>query len=100
MDVDGFSEIVAAVPGGRVFSREVEPGFSDSAPSGRVRLDAIARWLQDVAYADVVRGVERGQRVRRSQRARSPMPDSLKCRQYHGPNDATDDGQPRPPMRM
>jgi acyl-ACP thioesterase len=53
VDVDGFSEIVAAVPGGRVFSREVEPGFSDSAPSGRVRLDAIARWLQDVAYADV-----------------------------------------------
>jgi acyl-ACP thioesterase len=53
VDVDGFSEIVARARGGRVFSREVDPGFSDSAPSGRVRLDAIARWLQDVAYADV-----------------------------------------------
>jgi acyl-ACP thioesterase len=28
-------------------------GFADCAPSGRVRLDAIARWLQDIAYADV-----------------------------------------------
>jgi acyl-ACP thioesterase len=53
VDVTGFTELVAAAPGGRIFSREVDPGFSDSAPSGRVRLDAIARWLQDVAYADV-----------------------------------------------
>jgi acyl-ACP thioesterase len=51
--VDGFTELVAPMRGGRIFSREVDPGFSDSAPSGRVRLDAIARWLQDVAYADV-----------------------------------------------
>ena len=29
------------------------PGLADCAPSGRVRLDAVARWLQDVAYADV-----------------------------------------------
>jgi acyl-ACP thioesterase len=53
VDVDGFTEFVAPTRGGRIFSREVDPGFSDSAPSGRVRLDAIARWLQDVAYADV-----------------------------------------------
>jgi acyl-ACP thioesterase len=53
VNVDGFSELVAPARGGRVFSRDVDPGFSDSAPSGRVRLDAIARWLQDVAYADV-----------------------------------------------
>jgi acyl-ACP thioesterase len=53
VDVDGFTELVAPARGGRIFSREVDPGFSDSAPSGRVRLDAIARWLQDVAYADV-----------------------------------------------
>ena len=53
MGRDGFSELVAPARGGRVFRREVDPGFSDSAPSGRVRLDAIARWLQDVAYADV-----------------------------------------------
>lgn len=37
----------------RVFERAVRPGFADCAPSGRVRLDALARWLQDVAYADV-----------------------------------------------
>jgi acyl-ACP thioesterase len=49
----GFSEIVAPGQGGRAFSREVLPGFADSAPSGRIRLDAVARWLQDVAYADV-----------------------------------------------
>ncbi len=29
------------------------PGLADCAPSGRIRLDALARWLQDVAYADV-----------------------------------------------
>ncbi len=27
--------------------------LADCAPSGRVRLDALARWLQDVAYEDV-----------------------------------------------
>jgi acyl-ACP thioesterase len=30
------------------------PGLADAMGSGRVRLDAIARWLQDVAYADIV----------------------------------------------
>jgi acyl-ACP thioesterase len=30
------------------------PGIADAAPSGRCRLDAIARWLQDVAYEDVL----------------------------------------------
>ena len=30
------------------------PGIADATPSGRCRLDAIARWLQDVAYEDVV----------------------------------------------
>jgi acyl-ACP thioesterase len=37
-----------------VFEQVFRPGFADCAPSGRMRLDAIARWLQDVAYADVV----------------------------------------------
>jgi acyl-ACP thioesterase len=37
-----------------VFEQVVQSGFADCAPSGRVRLDALARWLQDVAYADVV----------------------------------------------
>lgn len=45
---------LAPPPGrGRVFEREVVPGLGDAVRSGRVRLDAIARWLQDVAYADV-----------------------------------------------
>lgn len=52
-DGHGLTELVAPTPGGRVFRREFHTGFSDSSPSGRIRLDAIARWLQDVAYADV-----------------------------------------------
>jgi acyl-ACP thioesterase len=38
---------------GRAFTLSRSPGFGDCAPSGRVRLDALACWLQDVAYADV-----------------------------------------------
>ena len=37
----------------RAFSQPRWPGFADCAPSGRVRLDALACWLQDVAFADV-----------------------------------------------
>jgi acyl-ACP thioesterase len=40
-------------PDVRAFSQLRQPGFGDCAPSGRMRLDAIAGWLQDVAYADV-----------------------------------------------
>ena len=40
-------------PDVRAFSQPRRPGFADCAPSGRVRLDALACWLQDVAYADV-----------------------------------------------
>jgi acyl-ACP thioesterase len=36
-----------------VFTQALRPGLADCAPSGRIRLDALARWLQDVAYADV-----------------------------------------------
>jgi acyl-ACP thioesterase len=39
---------------GRVFTGTARVGLGDAAPGGRARLDAIARWLQDVAYADVV----------------------------------------------
>ena len=39
--------------GVRAYSHERAPGVADCAPTGRVRLDAIACWLQDVAYADV-----------------------------------------------
>lgn len=38
---------------GRVFGAQRRPALADCAPSGRLRLDAIARWLQDVAYLDV-----------------------------------------------
>jgi acyl-ACP thioesterase len=40
-------------PDVRAFAQPRRPGFADCAPSGRVRLDALACWLQDVAYADV-----------------------------------------------
>lgn len=48
-----FTELVPARPGGRVFEQSLRPGLADTAPDGRVRLDALARWLQDVAYADI-----------------------------------------------
>jgi acyl-ACP thioesterase len=58
--VAATTEFVAPPEGGRVYSHEVSPGFADTAPSGRIRLDAVARWLQDVAYADVAdAGMER-----------------------------------------
>jgi acyl-ACP thioesterase len=46
-------ELAPRPEGVRAFSHRRTPGFADCAPTGRVRLDAIARWLQDVAYADV-----------------------------------------------
>jgi acyl-ACP thioesterase len=49
-----FDEIVAHPGIGRRFEQSVTAGLADAAPSGRVRLDAIARWLQDAALADVV----------------------------------------------
>lgn len=48
-----FSQLRPLAPGGRTFSVRRRPGFADCAPSGRMRLDALACWLQDVAYADV-----------------------------------------------
>jgi acyl-ACP thioesterase len=53
-DVGGFAELVPAPRQGRVFEREMLPALADATGSGRVRLDAVARWLQDVAYADLV----------------------------------------------
>jgi acyl-ACP thioesterase len=40
--------------GGRAFERSMLPGIADADGAGRCRLDAMARWLQDVAYADLV----------------------------------------------
>jgi len=48
------SELVPPPADGRVFRHPVVAGLADAAPSGRARLDAIARWLQDAALADVV----------------------------------------------
>ena len=45
-------ELVAAPESGRVFEWKLLPGIADAAGSGRVRLDAIARWLADAAYLD------------------------------------------------
>jgi acyl-ACP thioesterase len=44
---------LARAPHVRSYSQPRQPGFAECAPSGRVRLDALACWLQDVAYADV-----------------------------------------------
>ncbi len=48
-----FNELLPHTPGMRAFTHERVPSFADCAPSGRTRLDALACWLQDVAYADV-----------------------------------------------
>ena len=45
--------MVAAPPDGRVFCIHRRPQLADCAPSGRIRLDALARWMQDIAFADV-----------------------------------------------
>ena len=47
-------EIVPTPERGRVFTESLRPGLADCAPSGRIRLDALARWAQDIAYADSV----------------------------------------------
>jgi acyl-ACP thioesterase len=49
-----FDELVAHPGVGRRFEHALAVGLADAAPSGRVRLDALARWLQDAALADVV----------------------------------------------
>ncbi len=41
-------------PGGRAFEQEMRPGIADAGEAGRCRLDAMARWLQDIAYADLI----------------------------------------------
>jgi acyl-ACP thioesterase len=47
-------EILPRPEGVRAFKGPAFAGIADCAPSGRVRLDALARWLQDIAYADVL----------------------------------------------
>jgi acyl-ACP thioesterase len=54
VDALALNELVPPPGEGRLFERAFQAGFADCAPSGRIRLDTVARWLQDVAYADVV----------------------------------------------
>ncbi len=49
----GLSELVPHADGARLYTAPFRPGFADCAPGGRLRLDGIARWLQEIAYADV-----------------------------------------------
>jgi acyl-ACP thioesterase len=39
---------------GRAYSERVRAGIGTAGPTGRVRMDAIAGWLQDAAYFDLV----------------------------------------------
>jgi acyl-ACP thioesterase len=52
--VTPFEELVPHPGIGRVYEEAMLAGLADAAPGGRVRLDAMARWLQDVALNDVV----------------------------------------------
>jgi acyl-ACP thioesterase len=45
---------VTLPPKGRVFRHADRATLADVAPSGRARLDALARWLQDAAYEDAL----------------------------------------------
>jgi len=49
-----FTELVPAPGRGRMFEQEARVGVSDAGPDGRARLDAVARWLQETAFGDVV----------------------------------------------
>lgn len=48
------SVFVPRSDGGRAFHHGAVVGLADAAPTGRARLDAVARWLQDAAQADFV----------------------------------------------
>jgi acyl-ACP thioesterase len=46
--------LVATPASGRVFHHSTTVGLGDVTPAGRARLDSVARWLQDAAWADIV----------------------------------------------
>jgi acyl-ACP thioesterase len=50
----GLVPLVPRPDGVRAFAHERRAGVAEVAPTGRLRLDSIARWAQDVAWADVV----------------------------------------------
>jgi len=49
-----FTELTDRPGTGRAYTEPVRPAIGDAGATGRVRLDAIARWLQDAAYYDLV----------------------------------------------
>ncbi len=49
-----MTEIVPDPGKGRAYEQAMRPGIADADEAGRCRLDAMARWLQDVAYADLI----------------------------------------------
>jgi acyl-ACP thioesterase len=49
-----LTELVSPPGSGRIFERSQMPGIADAVGDGRVRLDAIGRWLADVAYLDLL----------------------------------------------
>src|SRR3954464_7980304 len=49
-----FTEFADHPGAGRTYAETRRAGIDTVAPTGRVRLDAIARWLQDLAYRDLV----------------------------------------------
>lgn len=48
-----LTELIPRPARARTFALPYRAGLSDCAPGGRLRLDGLARWLQEVAYADV-----------------------------------------------
>jgi acyl-ACP thioesterase len=46
-------EMVPCPGTGRAFRGSARAELGDVTPSGRVRLDALARWIQNVSYADL-----------------------------------------------
>ena len=53
-------ELVARPGNVRTYTHGRRVGVAEIAPSGRIRIDAIARWAQDVAWADVEAVGQRG----------------------------------------
>jgi acyl-ACP thioesterase len=54
MTLEPFTALAEHPGTGRAYRERVRAGIDTTGPSGRVRLDAIARWLQDAAYFDLV----------------------------------------------
>ena len=53
-EMPAFSELVPLPPAGRTFTARRRVRLSDADARGRLRLDAVARYLQDVATDDVI----------------------------------------------